>query len=232
MRFMTYKQYLNISSLAKIFYIYIVISIFSAGIFKITLAENIQIYNNDHKNSIIIFDNIGSSGNSNLQFGNSLSKSLSWDNINNYFIFSENVNFINKEIKDVRFENNSLAQKTCNASYSGEVYFNQDDKISYVCSGSGWRKLDNSATIGLKPYFNALDKTFITVNETTDIILSGGNFTPQSIFSLSSGAVLNYSVINSDSSVTLNVTGGTNSALVTVFSDNFFGNNLQFSVQN
>jgi len=235
---MIYKNYLNISSLAKIFFIYILFSLFSlfsAGALNSTLAEDIQIYNNDHANSIVIFDNIGSSGNSSLQFGNSLTKSLSWDNTNNYFIFTDNVNFSNKQIKDVRLENNTLANKTCNNLYAGEVYFNQDDKVSYVCNGSTWKVLENSAnsSVGLKPYFESLDKTSILKNETTDIILTGGNFTPQSIFSLSnSGAVLNYTVINSDTSVTLNVTGGSANAIVAIQCNNFFGNNLQFSVQN
>ncbi len=229
----------SLAKLIKIFSIFVLIlvfiSLFSASVVKSTLAENIPIFNADHQNKIVIYDNIGSTGNSSLFFGDSLSHALFWENSENNFVFTDNVNLGGNEIINTKLEHNIPTNKTCNFSHSGEIYYNTDNKLSYICSGDSeiWRVLNNTAvqTSGLKAYFEALNKTSISKNETTDILLTGGNFTPNSIFSLDSGATLNYTVINSDSSVTLNVTGGADSATVNIFSDNFFGNNLQFSVQ-
>lgn len=207
-------------------------SILSAIMIMSVSAENILLYENDHKNRIVIQNNIGSSGNNDLFFGNSLTHALSWDNANNYFEFTDDVNFSNKQIKNVKLENNIIANKTCNSNSSGEIYYNENDNKSYVCSGTIWRKIDNetSNSGGLKPYLEILNKTTINQNETTDIIVTGGNFTLNTIFTLNTGAVLNYTVINSDNSVTLNITGGSSNASVNVIAENFFGNNLSFSV--
>lgn len=209
-----------------------IVCVFSAVCIKIVSAENIQIFTQDHQNRIVIQNDIGTLGNSNLFFGKTLSQALYWDNSENNFVFTNDVNFSGHQIKNVKLENNTLANKICNSAHSGEIYYNIDDVKSYVCSGVVWRKLDNDIPNlgGLKPYLHALNKTTIGYNETTDILVTGGNFTSSTIFTLNSGAVLNYTVINSDNSVTLNVTGGNSNASVAVIAENFFGNNLSFTV--
>lgn len=215
----------------------IIATIVIVSVTNIVNAEDIKIYENDHKNQIVIqYDSNStfSPNNNNLFFGENLSHALSFNQNSNIFVFTDDVDFTNNEIKNVRLENNILANKTCNSSHSGEIYYNSADNISYICSGSIWRSLENQelhSEIGLKPYLESLNKVNISQNETTDIIVTGGNFTPHSVFELTSGAILNSTVINSNNSVTINITAGSSNASVFVTSPSFFGNNLLFTVQ-
>lgn len=199
---------------------------------RFSLAENIEIYKNDHQNRIIIQNNIGSTGDASLFFGNALAHSLEWDNTNNLFVFSDDVDFTNHQIKNVRIENNTLASKPCDSVHSGEIFQDTNDMMSYVCSGAEWRQLNNStlATGGLKPYLENLDTSTLGNNVTADILVAGGNFTPNTVFTLTAGATLNATTVNSDISATLNVTTGSTDTTVFVEAPNSFGNTLSFTI--
>lgn len=205
--------------------------LFLLGISQTFANSEIIIFQADHYNREIIHGAAGDD--TTLYFGDSLSKSLQWDNSETSFIFSHNINFSGNEITNVRLENNTVANKTCNTSHSGEIYYDTTTSLSSICNGTSWRDIDNSnvSPSGLKAYFDQIDTANISQNETKDITISGGNFTPLMIFQLSSGAILNYTIINSDSSATLNVTGGTNNASINIISNHFFGNILSFLVQ-
>ena len=184
--------------------------LFSSIIFSSVFAENIQIFNQDHKNRIVIQNDIGISGDSDLFFGSTLSHALSWDNTNNYFIFTDDVNFSGNEIKNVRLENLSTAP-ICDNSSAGRVYHNISDTFSYVCSNSIWSKIDEEVSVlggKLQPYFYEITPDKISTNETVDLTIIGGNFDEDTVFTLGSGILVNSITINSDKQATINVTGG------------------------
>lgn len=195
-------------------------------------TSEILIFDNDHQNRIIIQNNIGPVGDSYLFFGSSLSHSLQWENSSSSFLFSDDVHFSGNEIKNVKLENRTSAP-ACNSSVSGKIYTNITTNFSYICNGNIWNKIDdnNFSSGGLKAYLENLDAANISHNQTKDILVTGGNFTPLTEFLISAGATLNYSVINSDTSATINVTGGNSNATIAVTTLNFFGNTLNFLVQ-
>jgi len=174
-------------------------------------AENILLYENDHKNQIIIKSDSNFGNTTNLYFGESFQHALTWDSARNSFIFTDDVDFSNNEIKNVRLENNILANKTCNSLYSGSIYYNTSDTFSYVCNGSDWKKIDeeNSGTgAKLQPYFEKITPSQISTNETRNVIITGGNFDEDTVFTIGSGITVNSITINSDSQATINVTSG------------------------
>ncbi len=205
---------------------------------SVAYAENIQIYNNDHNNSIVIKNNSAFGNSTNLFFGESLDHALTWDNFNNYFIFTNDVNFSHNEILNVRLENLSAAP-VCDSLSSGRVYHNTSDTFSYVCNATNWERIDEENASGgkLQPYFNTINPDAINTNTTIDLIVTGGNFDEDTVFNLGAGVTVNSVVINSDKQATINVTSGSVETLaVSVDAKNDtlddFGQTLTFDVKN
>ncbi len=210
----------------------------SSAFFSITNAEDIQIYNNDHKNRIIIESNSDFGNSTNLFFGESLNHALTWDNINNYFVFTDNVNFSGNEIINARLENLSSAP-VCDNTSSGRIYHNTSDTFSYICNATNWEKIDEETTgTGgkLQPYFYNISPDTIPINTTENLIVTGGNFDEDTVFNIGSGVTVNSITINSDKQATINVTSGNteyNNISVDAQNDTLddFGETLTFDVK-
>lgn len=99
------------------------------------------------KNSKIILDegDVGAD-NPTLQFGRLLNESLSWDNANGFFQFTDDVNFGGNEILDFRLENLETAP-TCNGTRVGRVYFNTATQKTYICDGFSWSEIGSQEVI-------------------------------------------------------------------------------------
>ena len=91
----------------------------------------------------IILDRDNKFSNPTLQFGGTLNESLFWDSAQNFFTFTDDVNFDGNEIVDFRVENLSAAP-ACDGSSMGRIFFNLSDAKSYVCNGSMWRQIDRA----------------------------------------------------------------------------------------
>ncbi len=145
---------------------------------NIVSAQDIQIYNADHKNQIIIYDNNDKIGNSSLFFGESLSHSLLWNDVSSSFMFNNSVNFSGNQIKNVRLENKSETSD-CNVSVKGKIYFNTSDKKTYICSGEEFNVLENVENyVHLIPEIKNEEKFTVSTDETKTLVVVGKNFLP------------------------------------------------------
>ena len=130
-------------------YIHTLFSTVISGVALTTLSistfadADILLIENDHNNRIIIHGLDGED--QTLFFGESLSHSLTWDDTNDYFIFSDNVNFGNNELLDVRLNNLSTAP-VCDTSLVGKMYYDTIDLNPYICDGVEWTAFTDSLT--------------------------------------------------------------------------------------
>ena len=105
---------------------------------SVLAAEDILVFQADHQNRVVIH---GANGeNQSLYFGDSLSQALHWDSFNDSFVFTDDVDFGDNEIKNVRLENLASAP-ICDASVIGKIYYDTTEGIPYSCDGVDWKKL-------------------------------------------------------------------------------------------
>jgi len=232
-----FSSYIKHRTLSLFVSFFLFASLLSTTSTALVNAENIQIYNNDHNNSIVIQSNSVFGNSTHLFFGESLNHALTWDGTNNYFLFTDDVNFSHNEIINARLENLTSAP-ACNASSSGRIYHNTSDTFSYVCNATNWERIDEENASGgkLQPYFNSISPHLVQTNATTDIIITGGNFDEDTVFTLGAGVTVNSVTINSDKKATINVTSGTSEVLnISVDAQNDslddFGQTLTFDVK-
>ncbi len=118
-------------------------------------AAEIQIFSNEQQEEnanllILDFDDTGGEDII-LRFGNTLSEELYWDDTNNEFVFTDdlnvqgNVDLNLNELLEARIENLASAP-TCDAGSAGRQYHNTTDTFSYVCDGTAWQRIDSTVT--------------------------------------------------------------------------------------
>ncbi len=111
----------------------------------------------------IILDNDDTSGDLKLQFGQSLNESILWDDTNNYFVFSDDVNFGDNQLLSARIEN-LISAPTCDGTVIGKIYHNTTDSNSYICDGTVWEQIDANGS-------------GTTYAQTITVAKSGGDYT-------------------------------------------------------
>lgn len=122
----------------------VILSLFTAlFVFGSLYAEEVLIFESDQL-SVIRGDD--ASENISLSFGDSLSHFLQWDASRNIFVFSDDVDFTNHEIKNVRLENIDTAP-LCDSTLIGKLYYDTIDSSPYICDGTQWTALTNSLTV-------------------------------------------------------------------------------------
>jgi len=86
-------------------------------------------------------DEDGTGGDLELQFGDSLTHYLQWNDIAQAFIINDDLLLNFNELKQFKIENSATAL-TRNASYTGRAYHNTTDTFTYVCDGIIWKQID------------------------------------------------------------------------------------------
>ena len=81
-----------------------------------------------------------------LQFGNSLNEYLQWNDTAQAFILSDDLILNFNELKQFKIENSATAL-TCNSGYTGRAYYNTANFHTYICDGSTWVQIDNTASV-------------------------------------------------------------------------------------
>lgn len=156
-----------------------------------------------------------------LYFGSQLEKFLSFDPNKNAFVFSSDVDFGGNQLVNARLENLPIAP-LCASSSKGRAYHNTTDDYSYVCDGTVWKILDtdNSTNPPISPFITSLDPERIAINTTHSIKVSGYNFTDDTIFTASDGAVITSFRIIDGETAELEVSAGPTDASVVIQAKN------------
>lgn len=178
-----------------------------------SLHENGDIVILEHDESqITVLDD---SGNPSLFFGGDLQHFLEWDEPNNAFIFSDDIDFGGNEIINFRLENLAIAP-VCDPVNNGAAYHNTTTKYSYVCDGSLWNILDNdeNSIPVILPYVYLLEPDTLGLNVTETITITGSNFNPSTTFQFGNGVtVQNITIVNSTTAEVTVLTGNTSLAV-------------------
>ncbi len=74
----------------------------------------------------VLFDADDTGGDIQLQFGNALGETLQWDGTNSRFSLSDDLDFADNELVNIRIENQAVAP-TCDGTGLGKIYFNTTD---------------------------------------------------------------------------------------------------------
>ncbi|MBN2307263.1 hypothetical protein JXD20_04730 [Candidatus Peregrinibacteria bacterium] len=77
-------------------------------------------------------------GNVSLQFGNSLSETITFDTSNDWFDFSNDLNLNQNQIKNFTIDNLATAPLT---PMEGQVYYNTTDEQTYMYTSTGWEPI-------------------------------------------------------------------------------------------
>jgi len=73
-----------------------------------------------------------------LQFGNTLAKTLTYDTVNSWFEFNDDMNLNQNELKNFVIDNLAAAPA---APVEGQIYHNTADNNTYVYNGTGWEDI-------------------------------------------------------------------------------------------
>lgn len=92
-----------------------------------------------------------------LEFGDTLSKTIAYDLIDDEFEMNVDLSLKDNELVDFRIENLSAAP-TCSGSVLGKRYFNTVTDASFVCTSGGWvRETNTIASTTAKEFFVDID---------------------------------------------------------------------------
>lgn len=110
---------------------------------NIASAQGVMIVNTDLLNTenTYIYDADDTGGDITLQFGNTLGEYLQWNDTDNAFKFSDDLDLENNQLLNARIENLASAP-TCDGTVNGKVYHNTTNTNSYVCNGTSWVQID------------------------------------------------------------------------------------------
>lgn len=78
-----------------------------------------------------------------LRFGDDITAAITFDETNNLFTINENVSLDGNELQNFQLEALASAP-ACTGSDDGRMYFDTSDSHTYVCDGTGWKKVDGS----------------------------------------------------------------------------------------
>ena len=121
---------------------------------------------------IIDHDDTVVAGSIDLQFGNTLGETISFDITNDWFDFSNDISLEQNELKNVAIDNLALAPI---APVTGQIYYNTVDGNTYIWNGTVWEDITVGAAGG-----NDLDSSYnlgqnITVDGSGDLIFNLNN---------------------------------------------------------
>ncbi len=108
--------------------------IVSAGLVFVTEEDKLN-------SNILTLDSDDIGSDIQLQFGNTLNESLKWNDANNNFELSDDLNLLDAQLINTRIENEAAAP-TCDGTVKGKIYHNTTDTLSYICDGSSWKQID------------------------------------------------------------------------------------------
>jgi len=106
-------------------------------------AQGVMLINTDfiEGDDTYIFDGDDSGGDIKLQFGQALGEYLEWNDTDNAFKFSDDLDLENNQLLNARIENAAIAP-TCDGTVPGKIYHDTADTNSYVCNGTSWVQID------------------------------------------------------------------------------------------
>lgn len=106
-------------------------------------------------------DTVVAGGTIDLTFGTTLAESLSFDITNDWFSFSNDVDFGQSEIKNVAIDNLAVAPAV---PVAGQIYHNTTDNNTYIWNGSTWEDITASSTDDLDTVYTADADQIMDVN--------------------------------------------------------------------
>jgi hypothetical protein len=186
-------------------------TLFAGIIFSFAYISNasndIMLYEGDPESYKVIHGD-DSTDDISLYFGDSLTHFLKWDADKSIFVFSDNVDFGGNQALNMRIENLNTAPN-CEKNESGRLYYNSNDKESYVCNGDKWKQIDEEIN-GVAPYISNITPSEIKIKETNDIIITGGGFSPNTTVEipLFTGEINNINII-SPTQISIEITPNT-----------------------
>ena len=83
-------------------------------------------------------DTVGAGGTIDLIFGNTLAEFLSFDITNDWFSFSNDVDFDQNQLKNIAIDNLAAAPGT---PVAGQIYYNTTDGNTYIWNGAVWEDI-------------------------------------------------------------------------------------------
>lgn len=205
----------------------------------------------------IDYDDSAGTGDVVLRFGTSVDETISYDNQNNYFKFSNDVSLEGNTLSNFRIENSNGSVAVCTASLYGRIYFDTSDDGTYVCTSGGWENLEDTfvmpdvlsgnssdnysgtgtltfdagTTLDVNGTFNADDATVSIngINNNTFVLDEDGNATD---VILTFGSVIGESIMWDDSLSRFNISDDLNIQGNLTISGTFTGDLAANTVEN
>lgn len=137
------------------------------------LDEDVAATINAMDTNIVVLDDDDTGGDVTLQFGATLNEYLRWDNVNQWFVLSDDLYIEGNTFIDFRVENRdgSVSIPACdNAGDLGKQYYDTNDGNAYVCI-----EPNPSGAPGVYEWFD-LTTTFTTTATKVVTVGTGGNY--------------------------------------------------------